>query len=509
MAKYCRKLYMNCALPPLINAADPLATDAAQGVGQLWVNSTNDSAWVNTDNTPGAAVWEALGGGGGSAYTPTTPTDWGVVPADAQAALDFLAAVDGLYYKNVFHVVPGLGNNAKAGQRNAPFSTLQAAITHVRGLNSTQVAIYLHGNTTETITVPVSAFPLAQQIAINSGRAQLRPQISGSFTCQHADTNPSNQIILSFSDISLPNNVVVQATAINATVDLTLNRCVQQNSTFSVSALRRLEVVDTRILDANLTITNCATTYSFNSTFRDLSGPGSIFVSDGAAPNHSQGTGNMVVEVFGKYRTIAATPGADFNSGEFVNSSPLFSIVNGGSPIFCRVSDEFVEPLSPLTIPSGVTFELSNCRSLADITVNSGGVFTSRLGCQLPAVSNAGTWTDYGSTVVSVSGDGTTTYNGTAIAATTAVTAATRTQLRTDAALDFDATSNNIAYNLLPLASTPLGHKISLLRKPGGGANTVTITPNGAETIDGLASIALVEYQHTALVNKGTFWSAQ
>lgn len=442
-------------------------------------------------------------------YTPAVPANWLVVPTAVYEALDFLSSVNASLYPAVFHVTPGLGNDAKAGRYNAPFNTLQAAITHVRAQNLAQVIIYLHSNTIENIVVPAGAFAIVQSIAVIGGRDLLPIQISGSFTCQQSSTNIFTQLALYFHNIYLPTTVTIAATATGAVVDLFLYRSKNQNNALTLAALRRLEIVDSTFADLNLTITNCATTYSIGSTFRNLSTPGALFVSDGTAPNHPQGTGNMIIEVFGKHRVLGAVAGADFNSGDFNGSSPLFSVVNGGSPIFCRVSDEFIEPVSPAVIPAGATFELVNSRSLSDITVNTGGVLTTSQSCRLPAVTNNGTWTDYGSTVVSVAGDGTTTYNGTAIASIPTITAASRTQLRTDSALDFDATANSIAYNLLPLASTPLNHAIRLTRLPGGAANLVTITPSGAETIDGLPSLALAEYQYVRLVNKGTFWSAQ
>ena len=150
---------------------------------------------------------------------------------------------------------------------------------------------------------------------------------------------------------------------------------------------------------------------------------------------------------------------------------------------------------------------MMNCKSLSNIVVDAGATLTTQQ-CKLLAVANAGAWDDSGSTVASVSGDGTTTYNGTDIT-TPGSLVSSRTQFRTDRNLNADATAGSIAYQLLPLASVPLEHPVRLTRLPGGPLNTLTITPDGVETIDGLASIALVEYQTVNLVRKSTYWSAQ
>lgn len=512
MAKYCRKLYMNCALPPLINATDPLTTDAAQGVGQLWVNSTNDSAWVNTDNTPGAAVWEALGGGGGSAYTPAVPADWGVTPTNAHTALNFIAAVDRLYYQNVLFVAPGLGDDTKNGYEFSPFATMQAAINKAMAGSGIDWYIFFSASLDEAVAFGTPTVSAKRLFIHGRDRTTTEWKKTGG----GAIINATNASLVNPLSITLAhcftalNNINAVATAQGAEINLKLLDVVLNDTSgnMTLTACKNVEFVDS-IVNNDINITNIYRLAVVNSEVSAAGGSLPLVTSNGALIQHPLylSQPGMIIDVSGRDADLAASS-ADYDRGAFTGFSAIMNVVNGGAPIALKITNEIVFGLIPITVPATCTLTMIGCKSMAAITASTGATLNTTQ-CRLQAVSNAGTWSDYGSTVASTSGDGTTTYNGTTIATVPTITTATRTQLRTDSALDFDATSNNIAYNLLSLASTPLDHKISLLRKPGGGANTVTITPNGAETIDGLASIALVEYQHTALVNKGTFWSAQ
>jgi hypothetical protein len=63
------------------------------------------------------------------------------------------------------------------------------------------------------------------------------------------------------------------------------------------------------------------------------------------------------------------------------------------------------------------------------------------------------------------------------------------TVLSTDDYINVDATGGNVVINLLPLATVPT--KPIYIRKNAGGANTVTLDPNGSETIDGAATLVI------------------
>jgi hypothetical protein len=80
--------------------APGVGDDSADGysVGSVWIDVTNDKAYVCLDATVGAAVWQEIGGGGVSdaadvTYTPTTLTDWDADtdPGNVDGALDQLA----------------------------------------------------------------------------------------------------------------------------------------------------------------------------------------------------------------------------------------------------------------------------------------------------------------------------------------------------------------------------------------------------------------------------------
>lgn len=79
------------------------------------------------------------------------------------------------------------------------------------------------------------------------------------------------------------------------------------------------------------------------------------------------------------------------------------------------------------------------------------------------------------------------------------------TALVTDDVLLVDATSGAFTVTL-PTVATSTG-KILKLKKIDSSVNAITIDGNGAETIDGAATIALVEqYESLSLVCNGTAW---
>lgn len=457
-----------------------------------------------------------------SPYTPAAPTNWGTIPTTFENALDFL--VDTVpVYGQVLYVYPGgsLSNDANSGNQYAPLNTLQEAVdrflastvtTTIRIINSIPAGDTLHLNTGLSVA-PGTNCP---SLIVESRNSQ-RVVISGDVYI-----HGSKGISVYFNHLQLdtqalvpnaPNLRIIQSSnnIFASFDDCEISRLELNSEGILFTNVKRVSFRDTIIRNgpiADILFTNIAL-LEFHDCWIDPFSPLSlnniwfirtdadiskILIMSASVPEAGV-ISDGVIPVFG-YRN-------------FSQKNPEF-LVSGGGQIRIGIANDIVfSATAPdLTMPSGVVMELLNCKALSNFAIQAGATLETTH-CRLPAVANDGTWTDYGSTVVSVSGDGTTTYNGTVVATIPVITAATRTQLRTDMALDFDAASNSIAYNLLSLASTPLDHKISLLRKPGGGANTVTITPNGAETIDGLASVTLVEYQHTALVNKGTFWSAQ
>lgn len=69
-----------------------------------------------------------------------------------------------------------------------------------------------------------------------------------------------------------------------------------------------------------------------------------------------------------------------------------------------------------------------------------------------------------------------------------------------------DATSGQFTISLP--AAAGFDRKVFVIKKTDASANAVVIDPNGAETIDGLATIQLdAQFQAVALVCNGTSWS--
>lgn len=453
-------------------------------------------------------------------YTPSVPADWGATPTDLQTALDFLAAVDRLYYQNVLFVAPGLGDDTKSGSEKAPLQTLQEACNRylasgvsatIRIVNDVPDTDTLHLDT--GLAIGASAPKLVIESAVLERRYLLCDiYIHGTKSIAVA----LNRIYHSTRSFVVggPNLVVIgegsaqfsvtfdgceiERTELNGEgiVFTALQRVSFRNTTLRSGLVSDIVFTDVKFLEFHDSWVDPFSPLSFNNMWfvRTNTGISKIIMMSAAIPEAGV-ISDGVIPVFW-YRN-------------FSQKNPEF-LVSGGGQIRIGIANDIVfSATAPdLTMPSGVVMELLNCKALSNFAIQAGATLETTH-CRLPAVANAGTWADYGSTVTSVAGDGTTAYNGTTIATIPTITAASRTQLRTDAALDFDATSNNIAYNLLPLASTPLNHAIRLTRLPGGAANLVTITPSGAETIDGLPSLALAEYQYVRLVNKGTFWSAQ
>lgn len=85
-----------------------------------------------------------------------------------------------------------------------------------------------------------------------------------------------------------------------------------------------------------------------------------------------------------------------------------------------------------------------------------------------------------------------------------AVTANT-TLTATDRVVLADATGGNVVLTL-PTAAGQVGRLYALKRTDMAFGNTVTITPNGAETIDGNMNVQLNPLEPTTLVSDGTNW---
>jgi hypothetical protein len=87
----------------------------------------------------------------------------------------------------------------------------------------------------------------------------------------------------------------------------------------------------------------------------------------------------------------------------------------------------------------------------------------------------------------------------------TTITAASYTQLVLDSVIPVDTTANNVTVTLLA-ANTQSGNRI-IIKRISAGANTLTIDPNGAETIDGAATLSLpTQWNCATLVSNGTNW---
>lgn len=419
------------------------------------------------------------------AYTPAVAANWLSVPTTQSGALDWFA---GVLNGNSLHVDPAIGDDTKSGSLLAPLDTVQAAVNAVDAATGSEYYINLDNQINEFVVVndtPASA----KRILIQGRDRETTRWTSGgtNILAVNGNANLATKVSRINSDKSITasgvGEFVLEDAALGGFGDIELTSCPD------------VLIQDCIIENDDFTLTNCAAVRIGNSSIAVASGSVALFQS-------TDGT-NMSIDVSGRNADKIA------GQGVFTGLLDLFLVVGAGSINFRASGETIGNGLFALTIPSGVTVTLDNCHVTASsISISAGGTLVTSRGCRLPAIANAGTWTDYGSTVASVSGDGTTTYNGTVIATPGALTAS-RTQFRTDRNLNADATAGSITYQLLPLASVPLEHPVRLTRAPGGALNTVTITPDGVETIDGLASIALAEYQTVNLVRKSTFWSAQ
>lgn len=451
-------------------------------------------------------------------YTPATPANWLTVPATASEALDSLALADAS--PTIFYVDPIAGDDTKSGSEKAPLQTLQEACNRylasgvsatIRIVNDVQDTDTLHLDT--ALAIGASAPKLVIESAVLERRYLLCDiYIHGTksivvvlnriyHSTQSFVVGGPNLVVIGEGSAQFSvtfDGCEIERTELNGEgiVFMALQRVSFRNTTLRSGLVSDIVFTDVKFLEFHDSWIDPFSPLSLNNMWfvRTNTGISKIIMMSAAIPEAGV-ISDGVIPVFW-YRN-------------FSQKNPEFLVSGGGQIRFGIANDIVFSATAPdLTMPSGVVMELLNCKALSNFAIQAGATLETTH-CRLPAVANDGTWTDYGSTVASVSGDGTTTYNGTVIATIPTIIAATRTQLRTDAALDFDATSTSIAYNLLPLASTPLNHSIAIARFPGGAANSVTLTPSGAETIDGLASIALIEYQYTRLVNKGSFWSRQ
>jgi hypothetical protein len=85
------------------------------------------------------------------------------------------------------------------------------------------------------------------------------------------------------------------------------------------------------------------------------------------------------------------------------------------------------------------------------------------------------------------------------------ITAASYTQAGTDHVLKVDTTTNSVTINLLA-ANTQSGAQVQI-KRISAGANTLTIDPSGAETIDGAATLSLPnQWDHATIVSDGANW---
>lgn len=471
--------------------------------------------WAAVPDDVGEALDELAANGGSDAYTPAVPADWLTVPATASEALDSLADAS----PTIFYVDPIAGDDAKSGSEKAPLQTLQEAVNRylasgvsatIRIVNNVPDADTLHLDT--GLAISASAPTLVIESAVLERRYLLCDIYIHGTKSIAVSLNRIYHSTQSFV-VGGPNLVVIgegsaqfsvtfdgceiERTEFNGEgiVFTALQRVSFRNTTLRSGLVSDIVFTDVKFLEFHDSWVDPFSPLSLNNMWfvRTNAGISKILMMSAAIPEAGV-ISDGVIPVFW-YRN-------------FSQKNPEFLVSGGGQIRFGIANDIVFSATAPdLTMPSGVVMELLNCKALSNFAIQAGATLETTH-CRLPAVANDGTWTDYGSTVVSVSGDGTTTYNGTIIA-TPGVLTASRTQLGTDSELEVDATAGNIVYQLKPVASVPMNHKIKLNRGPGGPLNSFTPTPDGAETIDGLASITLAEYQTVNLVRKSTFWSAQ
>lgn len=477
--------------------------------------------WAAVPDDVGEALDELAANGGSDAYTPAVVANWGQTPPGTKSiALDFLVNVN--LEPHIYYVNSALGNNLNSGSYYAPFATLQKAIdvylsldsgnrVTIRLVSSISAADSLHLDTGLHVRASSTAPPLIIESATNERQVV------------ECDVNVfgTKGITLNFNNIYLTTKALVPG-APNLQIVQTTGS--QFFVSFDNCELNRLEANSEGIIFTNIKYMAFRQSVFRNGLFADVLFTNVNFVVfydslvDPFSPLSLNNIHFISTAVICKIIIMSAgMPQADVVSDgvippfwyrQFNGKNPEFAVSGGGQIRVGIIGDVVFSSVAPaLTLVSGVTLEMMNCKSLSNIVVDAGATLTTQQ-CKLLAIANAGAWDDSGSTVASVSGDGTTTYNGTIIA-TPGVLTASRTQLGTDSELDVDATAGNIVYQLKPVASVPMNHKIKLNRGPGGPLNSFTPTPDGAETIDGLASITLAEYQTVNLVRKSTFWSAR
>jgi hypothetical protein len=119
-----------------------------------------------------------------------------------------------------------------------------------------------------------------------------------------------------------------------------------------------------------------------------------------------------------------------------------------------------------------------------------------------PLVSNSGDVTALAARVTAAEGDIVTLESDTSGVHRTAITfaASPYAVVGTDTFLSVDATGGNVAINLRAVAS---GRTIRVLKIDSSG-NTVTVYPNGAETVDNAASYVLSEQNAMAAFHPST-----
>lgn len=91
------------------------------------------------------------------------------------------------------------------------------------------------------------------------------------------------------------------------------------------------------------------------------------------------------------------------------------------------------------------------------------------------------------------------------IGATVSVTTTPYAVVGTEGTIEIDCTSASIVVNLPAGASARVG--FYRFKRKDSSANTVTLTPNGAETIDGSASLSIAALAWAVLQWNGTEWS--
>lgn len=492
-------------------------------VSSRWINTNTEEEFVCLNNSVGAAHWVSTTADvTGELYTPAISNNWGQTPPiNKSQALDFLVNVN--LEPQIYYVNRVSGHNLNSGSYYAPFATLQRAID-----------VYLSLNSGNRVTIRlVSSISSSDTLHLDTGLHVYPGSYAPNLTIESAtnerlvvecDVNVfgTKGITLNFNNIYLttqalspgaPNLQIVQTTGNQFFISFDnceLNR-LEVNSegiiftNIKYMAFRQSVFRNGLIADVLFTNVNFLVFYdSLIDPFSPLSFNNIYFISTGVICK-------IVMMSAGMPQADVVSDGVipPFWYRHFNGKNPEFAVSGGGQIRIGIASEIFGSSVAPaLTLVSGVTLELLNCKCLSNIVVDAGATLDTRACGQLNDITNNGTWTDRGSNYNAVFGTGTfLLYDNPYFQFPRIVTAATDTITNADKEVKFDATSNSILETMPDCTTFPVGKLIYFTRKPGGSSNTVTfVSFSVGQTFDNLTSIQLPEYQRIGLINEGTYW---